>query len=63
MTNNVDITFVTGDQLEGRGSAGVGPHVRAQVQPGLHPLHAEVEPEGDGVVLVINGKNIGYLKA
>ena len=39
------------------------PDILAQVQSWLHPLHAEVETEGDGVILVIDGQNIRNLKA
>ena len=38
------------------------PDVLAEVQSGLHPLHAEVEAERDGVVLVVDGENVGYFK-
>ena len=40
----------------------VTPDVAAEVEPGLHPLHAEVEAEGDGVVLVIDTQHIRYLE-
>ena len=38
------------------------PDILAQVQSGLHPLHTEVETEGDGVILVVDGQNIRDLK-
>ena len=53
---------VTRNQLQVRGAAGVGPDVRAQVESRLQPLHAEVEAERDGVVLVVDGENVGYFK-
>ena len=34
------------------------PDVLAEVQSGLHPLHAEVEAERDGVILVIDGQDV-----
>ena len=40
----------------------VAPHVAAEVEPGLHPLHREVEAERDGVILVIDTQHVGDLK-
>ena len=34
------------------------PDVLAEVQSGFHPLHAEVETERDGVILVIDGQDV-----
>ena len=41
----------------------VAPHVAAEVQSRLHPLHREVEAEGDGVVLVIDAQHVRDLEA
>ena len=40
----------------------VAPQVAAEVEPGLHPLHREVEPERDGVILVIDAQHVRDLK-
>jgi len=37
--------------------------LRAEVQPGLAPLHVEVEAEGDGVVLVVDLQHVADLDA
>ena len=34
----------------------------AEVESWLEPLHAEVEAEGDGVVLVVDGQHVGDLE-
>ena len=39
------------------------PQDGAEIQAGLQPLRAEVEPKSDGVVLVIDGKHIRNLKS
>ena len=44
------------------GDPALAPLVAAEVEPGLEPLHAEVEAEGDGVVLVVDGQHVGDLE-
>ena len=34
----------------------------AEVESWFEPLHAEVEAEGDGVVLVVDGQHVGDLE-
>jgi hypothetical protein len=38
------------------------PQLLAEVEARLHPLHAEIQPECDGVVLVIDAEDIRNLE-
>ena len=55
--------WLTGYELGVWGHSALAPEVPAQVQSRLKPLHTEVKPERDGVVLVTDPEHVANLKS
>lgn len=55
--------WLTRYELRVWGDPSLAPEVAAQVKPRLKPLHTEVQPERDGVVLVADPEHVANLKS